>query len=600
MSDRFITTEDIKQEMSRAYTGPIDHLFDLMKRQDLLVKREVKRTRKGREQFDTWTRFAAITEEEVEDLLRQGGQRRYASGPSQEEIEIENKLADVDKQIAERIRAGLAAGIDLPLPTLSRMFGLSQIETSVLISCLAPEIDARYERIYGYLHDDMTRRRASTRLALAFCCGSRQEEMRARHIFSPNAPLMKYRLLEIADDVPGGSPFLSQALKVDARIASFLLGEKGFDPRIQDALEWLPPDLEPENRIKTSHEAVAQVLRAIKMWIDNGSHAPQMLFYLYGEPRAGLGGVVREISSRLRTPLLTIDPARTRLPEAGFDQVLFYAFREALFRQSLLHIRNIDGILEKDHDRAFESSLLRQIEDKGSITFLSGEKAWSPKTMSRNVIFLPVQVRGPEYAEQMELWRNEIRGRNAVDDKLLSIIVSKYPASPEQIKDAALTAGAYAALRGADALITAADIDDAVRAKSISNLGSLARKVEANHTLQDIVLPSVQQGQLHEICNHVHYQAVVYGAWGFGRKLSYGKGLTALFSGSPGTGKTMAAEVIAKELDLDLYKIDLSQIVSKYIGETEKNLHQIFREAQTGHGILFFDEADALLGNGPR
>ncbi len=102
--------------------------------------------------------------------------------------------------------------------------------------------------------------------------------------------------------------------------------------------------------------------------------------------------------------------------------------------------------------------------------------------------------------------------------------------------------------------------------------------------------------QLREICNHARYRHIVYGEWGFDRKLSRGKGLNALFSGPPGTGKTMAAEVIANELGLDLYKIDLSQVVSKYIGETEKNLDKIFQEAGTSNAILFFDEADALFG----
>jgi len=110
------------------------------------------------------------------------------------------------------------------------------------------------------------------------------------------------------------------------------------------------------------------------------------------------------------------------------------------------------------------------------------------------------------------------------------------------------------------------------------------------------VLPPEQLGQLKDICNRAKYRHIVYGDWGFDRKLSLGKGLNALFSGPPGTGKTMAAEVIANELNLDLYKIDLSQVVSKYIGETEKNLDKIFTEAQNSNAILFFDEADALFG----
>ena len=144
--------------------------------------------------------------------------------------------------------------------------------------------------------------------------------------------------------------------------------------------------------------------------------------------------------------------------------------------------------------------------------------------------------------------------------------------------------------------ITAADLSAACRAQSSPKLGSLARKIEPKHTWDEIVLPQDSFAQLRELCEQARWRHRVYGEWGFDRKLSLGKGLNALFSGPPGTGKTMAAEVIAGELQLDLYRIDLSQVVSKYIGETEKNLHQIFLEAEAAQAILFFDEADALFG----
>jgi SpoVK/Ycf46/Vps4 family AAA+-type ATPase len=127
-------------------------------------------------------------------------------------------------------------------------------------------------------------------------------------------------------------------------------------------------------------------------------------------------------------------------------------------------------------------------------------------------------------------------------------------------------------------------------------MGSLARKIEPLYTWDDIILPPDQLAQLKEICAQAKHRHVVFGDWGFDRRLSLGKGLNVLFAGPPGTGKTMAAEILANELRLDLYKIDLSQVVSKYIGETEKNLSRIFDEARTTNAIIFFDEADALFG----
>ena len=127
-------------------------------------------------------------------------------------------------------------------------------------------------------------------------------------------------------------------------------------------------------------------------------------------------------------------------------------------------------------------------------------------------------------------------------------------------------------------------------------LGRLANKIEPRYRWTDIILPPDQMQHLREICVQAEFRKVVYGDWGFDNKLSLGKGLNVLFSGPPGTGKTMAAEVMAHELLLDLYRIDLSQVVSKYIGESEKNLDKIFTAAENSNAILFFDEADALFG----
>lgn len=136
----------------------------------------------------------------------------------------------------------------------------------------------------------------------------------------------------------------------------------------------------------------------------------------------------------------------------------------------------------------------------------------------------------------------------------------------------------------------------ACRKTSTRNLITFARKIVPRRNWQDLVLPKDTLAQLQEFCQQVRYRTQVYTDWGFDRKLSLGKGLIALFTGDSGTGKTLSAEILAKDLGLDLYKVDLSLVVSKYIGETEKNLSQVFQEAQESNAILFFDEADALFG----
>ena len=193
-----------------------------------------------------------------------------------------------------------------------------------------------------------------------------------------------------------------------------------------------------------------------------------------------------------------------------------------------------------------------------------------------------------------------------LEDQSLDTLANRFRLNSTQIAGAVTDACNQALWRAAEEFdelplntnieITLNDLLIAAREQSSNKLTELARKVESKYTWKDIILPPDPFAQLKEICNQAKYRHIVYEKWGFNRKLSIGKGLNVLFSGPPGTGKTMAAEVIANELQLELYKIDLSQVVSKYIGETEKNLNRIFTAAETANAILFFDEADALFG----
>jgi SpoVK/Ycf46/Vps4 family AAA+-type ATPase len=184
-----------------------------------------------------------------------------------------------------------------------------------------------------------------------------------------------------------------------------------------------------------------------------------------------------------------------------------------------------------------------------------------------------------------------------LNDEEWGTLASKFPFTEGQIREAVSVARALRYWPSAgEARMTKTDLYSACRAQSEPKFGRLARKIEPKYTWNDIVLPEDSLVQLREICQRVAHRHRVLGEWGFDRKLSGGKGTTALFAGPSGTGKTMASEIIANELGLNLYRIDLSQIVSKYIGETEKNLEAVFTAAEDANSVLFFDEADALFG----
>ena len=201
----------------------------------------------------------------------------------------------------------------------------------------------------------------------------------------------------------------------------------------------------------------------------------------------------------------------------------------------------------------------------------------------------------PDFEVRKGLWQDNLRDIPVLTNADVNELADRYILTAGQIRDTVESICNFAGFRKSSC-ITTADFSDVCRRMSAPKLGTLARKVESPFKFNDIILPKEQKKQLREIIGYLNYRHIVFGKWCFERKLASGKGLNALFAGPSGTGKTMAAGIIAGELDLDLYKIDLSTVVSKYIGETEKNLKSIFDEAENSNVVLFFDEADSLFG----
>jgi SpoVK/Ycf46/Vps4 family AAA+-type ATPase len=215
--------------------------------------------------------------------------------------------------------------------------------------------------------------------------------------------------------------------------------------------------------------------------------------------------------------------------------------------------------------------------------------------------FVRLAVPDVSYAERRTLWSArlaELQDRAPdLNDEELSALAGRFRLTPGQVEDALVRAQTLAWSRGErTGPISANDIDAACRAQAQHHLGLLARQLTPRYTWEDIVLPQQQLATLRLIATMIRQRSVVYGQWGFDRKLAMGKGVITMFSGPSGTGKTMAAEILARDLGFDLYKIDLSAVVNKYIGETEKNLERLFSDAENTDTILFFDEADALFG----
>jgi SpoVK/Ycf46/Vps4 family AAA+-type ATPase len=576
-----------------AFENSLQHLLAELERIDLLLAAHVSRARQlyaHDEQF----RGLYIPEEEVDALLAQPlGRPRWALERSAGSDGAAT-LAQLSQHIALRKDASLRRGISLRLHHLQQLFGLNQFEIDTMLICLGVEVDLRYERLYAYLHDDVTKKRPSVDLVLNLLVSSAEAKFEARRHFAASAPLLRHRVLELTEDPSQPHPpLLGKYLKIDERMAQYVLGSDSVDERLQPYVTLQEPE---------AHGAAllvdAEVTHRLSQFLQHGPRDNGMLVYLRGPYGVGKHSTAEVVCAEQSLRLLVVDLERlTSDADASYAKALSLIQREAKLQQAAVYWHGFDALLHVDKKgllRVFQEAL----KDRPELSFLAGEQRWEPAGTLRGLPFTDVELRRSSFAERLRIWSASLNGRCCVDPSLdISALASKFKFTGGQIKDAAATAENLARFRDAEAsAVTMPDLYEACRLHSNQKLASLARKVTPKYAWDDIVLPADRVAQLREICNHVKYREQVYGQWGFDRKLSLGKGLSILFSGPSGTGKTMAADIIAGELALDLYKIDLSMVISKYIGETEKNLSQIFAEADTSNAILFFDEADALFG----
>jgi len=597
------------------YRTDAEYLLDELKKLDLLILLSILKSRSGREGGDPFAGLY-ISEEEVDALLGEGL-------PAEEDPRIRalaEKLGEMERAIEVKAKKSLEEGVDLGLPRLVRAFDLSDFEREVVVICAAPELDSKYERLYAYLQDDLTKKRPTIGLIQNLLCDTPVERMKSRGRFAPQRTLLKKRILEFYPD--DSRPSLSSAIRLDPGVLDYMLGEdtgpKGC------GLEGAGTGKEKENpkwelkqkttdRIDVPHEDLFS-----KKLKDNAQNLVRHLLrceggkicLLQGPTGAGKKAVAEFMCEEMGLSLHPIDLgalAAMEATEADFKAALSRSFRDAILNGSAAYLEGLDLLASDPKSAQYRRALFRSLDDFSGLAFVTTQDAQDPLGLDgrRQMDLFRVEVPSQDYAMRKRIWERHLKDRlgegpdessvEGADEDLAGQLASKFRFTAGQI-DEAVTAAENLAIQDGREKIAPGDIYEGCRGQSSRGLSSLARRIEPKYTWEEIILPEDKMRQLREIQVHVRHKGLVYHDWGFEEKLSLGKGLNVLFSGPSGTGKTMAAEVIAGELGIDIYKIDLSTVVSKYIGETEKNLNKIFKEAEQSNAILFFDEADALFG----
>jgi hypothetical protein len=492
-------------------------------------------------------------------------------------------VSSAERRLDEAQQDLYRATESLPAPSaleaLVAAFGLSPFERDLLLLCAGLELDSSFTPLCSALLGDSRRAYPTFSLAMKALPGAHWSAI------LPAAPLRRWRLVEVG----AGEALTTSPLRIDERVLHHLAGLSYLDERLQGMAD---PVLVPEE-IPPSHRALAS--RIVEIVSKDGALAHPVI-QLCGGEEAGKRAIASSACADLGLHLHTVNAADIPAAAAEREALARLWEREAFLSGTALLVdcEDLDG---KDGGDGKDRT-------HAAISFLESAQCMVLVTSRQPFLFkrrpaLRLDVDRPRPAEQQALWQRALGPSAQGLDGQLEGLVAQFNLGPREIQ-AASTEALAGWPEGGGGLGESGELApvlwEACRNQARPRLEDLAQRIKPAATWDDLVLPEPQLQILREIGVHLRGRARVYEAWGFASKGSRGLGISALFAGDSGTGKTMAAEVLANDLKLDLYRIDLSQVVSKYIGETEKNLCRVFDAAESGGAILLFDEADALFG----
>jgi SpoVK/Ycf46/Vps4 family AAA+-type ATPase len=483
-----------------------------------------------------------------------------------------------------------------PLDKLRRTFQLSAREAEILLLALGPELDPRLRRIYGFLNDNLTIDRPTVGMALELLVATPAERTRLRALFSAEGSLRFFRL--IVANAPLSDPLWNKELIAPERVVRAAAGEPGIDDALASAAKIAKPGV-PLAEVKVAAETKDRALQLLER---GGARETATLgmparpaVSLRGPRRSGRKHLARALCAALGRPLFVVNFQALPREHNDLGRLMRIACRDALLAGAALYLDDADEHADAEGPVMLPRAVAQALARFPDVIFIGSQKRIEAlDVLGRDVLRVTCEL--PTAEERAAMWKAalpaDVRLAEGADVGELS---RKYSLGAGPIVAGARDAANAARLRGEPAEVRFNDLLEGARMQLQHKLGTLADRITKTYDWPDLILPEDVVEVLKEMVTFAKFRQKVYDDWGFGNKHSYGRGLSALFSGPPGTGKTMVAGIMARELDMELFRIDLSRVVSKWIGETEKNLGKVFDEAALSHAIILFDEADSLF-----
>lgn len=507
----------------------------------------------------------------------------------------------------ERFELELRAGDDeLPLADLARRFRLNSFELRCVVLALASHIEPRMSQLVAQSSREVFARGVTIRLAVERFCTLPTERVTARKSFLPSSPLIRNRIMSLGRTEVGASEgLLSRRLELTTPTLRFLLREAELSENLAAVARLEFPDLSLFNVILgVEHlEQVRQLVenhrdyrRIISDWgFDKVLPYGRGLTFLFsGPPGTGKTLLAHALAAHVKRPILSLSAAD--IPEKeGVDKLLGDLLTEATMRDAIVLIDECEALLGKADKR--KATAFKAVEEfEGIMVLVTNHPDALDEGVERRIMYhLPFEV--PDNELRRQIWEVHLPPEVPLEGDIdLEMLANTYDFAGGTIKNAILFAvNLGIAKNPRRPRLTMELLDEGCRAQLRYALEELTVRSSTRLRLKDIVLPPRQEKKVKEIIAACRNQATVLNSWGFGKKLVTGKGITCLFDGPPGTGKTLCAEIISGEFERPLYRINLPEVVSKYVGETEKNIKAIFQQAKVSHAMLLFDEADSLF-----
>jgi len=565
-------------------TDTSEYLSLKLQRLDVLLHREILRLRARYQLSLDEFRGLYISDEHVDHLIDQ-------------EVEYTGETSATE-ELTQRAEVLRSADEDILWRRLADEFSLSTTEQDILLLALAPELDLKYETLYGYLNNDVTRKWPTHDLALRIFAKDEAQRLLVRSYLTVNATLFSSGLLQSISAGPQQSSTLAAGYSVAPAVLHYLLGLEGFDASVRSIIQKRSANIKDVVLMPVQQAAVKGIVNLLL----RSRTLPLIVFT--GREGSGRTTAAQAVCSELGIPLLRVDLTTLRPSVEGFEKLLQSILLHQRLQSASIYLERAEALFDEQGRPLPESRrIIGSFAQSKSPIFIACESNLRCQDLLSGQRAVSFVFDDPDYDTRLQLWKSALAESSLnVAEHDLEALADRFSLTPAQIISAAAVTLDSQALELTSIDTNRADTPDtavlfaAARSQSDQSLGNLALKVSSVHTWADLVLPRLTLQRVKEIASAIKNRHIVYSEWGFERRIASGKGLKSLFAGGSGTGKTMAAGVIARELELDLYKIDLSGIVSKYIGETEKNLDRIFRAARCSNAILFFDEADALFG----